>query len=113
MLLPLRRLLARLLRRRLLRRHLAAFAPRLGEAHGGCLLAALHLLPRFSALQRAVLALVHRLLDLVLGFLAVLRSHCIPPCTRSCARSARIIDRRTTTAPTRSTRCAPCPRRRS
>src|SRR5258706_5684033 len=67
-------LLRRLLRA-LLRRHLAARSPCLGEADGDGLLAALHLLARGAALQRAVLALVHRLLDLLACLLPVLCRH--------------------------------------
>src|SRR5690349_11773407 len=63
-----RRGLARLLRRLLLR-HLAAGAPRLGQPDRDRLLAALHLLARAAALQLAALHLVHRLLDLLAGLL--------------------------------------------
>src|SRR5947208_11915969 len=66
---------AALLRRRLLLRHFRAGAPRLGEADGDGLLAALDLLARASALQRAAFPLVHRLFDLLRRFLAVLRRH--------------------------------------
>src|SRR5258706_15476460 len=64
-----------LLLRRFLLRHLRAGLPRLGEADGDGLLAALHLLARASALERAALPLVHRPFDLLRGFLAVLARH--------------------------------------
>src|SRR4051812_41263033 len=70
----LRRLLAGLLARRLrrllrgcsralLRRHLLAFAARLGQADGDRLFAALDLAARAAALQRPGLALLHRAPD--------------------------------------------------
>src|SRR5258708_33201495 len=61
-----------LLRRRLLRRHLPADASRFRKADGDGLFAALHFLSGAAALQRSVFALVHRLLDLLSGFLPVL-----------------------------------------
>ena len=71
--LPGRALLGRaLLRGALLRRrHLVAFAARLGQADRDRLLLARHLLAGAAALQRAVLALVHRFVDLVRRLLAI------------------------------------------
>ena len=66
-----RRLRRRLLRRAFLGRHLAAFLARLGEADRDRLLLAGHLLAGAAALQRSLLALVHRLLDLVRRLLAI------------------------------------------
>src|SRR5258708_26114342 len=69
-LLPARRRSA-LRRRRLLPRHLGARLARLGEADRDRLLAALHRLAGAAALQRAVLALVHRAFHLALRFLSI------------------------------------------
>src|SRR5688572_18126877 len=62
----------------LLPRHLRAFLARFGQADRDRLLAALHLLARASALQRAPFALVHRAFHFLLGFLAVLRHSRLP-----------------------------------
>src|SRR5258706_15054438 len=76
-----------LLLRRFLLRHLRAGLPRLGEADGDGLLAALHLLARASALERAAFFLVHRPFDFLRGFLAVLPRHAFYLlCTEACAR---------------------------
>src|SRR5207253_398395 len=68
-LLPARRRFA--LRRRRLPRHLGAGLARLGQADRDRLLAALHRLAGAAALQRAVLALVHRAFHLALRFLSI------------------------------------------
>src|SRR6185369_12162556 len=63
---------AGLLRRAvLLRRHFAAGLPRLRQADRDRLLLALHRLAGAAALQRAALALVHRLLDLFRRLVAI------------------------------------------
>src|SRR5438094_437532 len=62
----------------LLLRDLRASLPRLRETDGDRLLAALHRLARAAALQLAALALAHRALDLLAGFLSVL-GHSHPP----------------------------------
>src|SRR5437762_12003167 len=69
------------LARPLLLRDLCARLARFRETDGDRLLAALHRLARAAALQLAALALVHRALDLLAGFLSVL-GHAHPPLER-------------------------------
>src|ERR1044071_6144088 len=80
----------------LLLRNLRAGPARLGEADGDRLLPALHLAPGAAALERAALALVHRALDLLPGFLPVL-SNAYPPYQRplACLFYADPTNRRT------------------